>query len=178
MAINTSKIQIIKSSLYWIQVSYTKFNSIYLIDHFVLVSSLGEFASTNIFTTCYQENYSLDTILNKQYRNTISYLKNVSDDDLLKNKSVASEINGKELNLDYIYPEISYLLNCAMNELDLEENVCKIHKILCVSIQLLTDLKENLLILKSKLRAEDIQQIDACYLKHDFVKSDTLNSDQ
>ncbi|CAH0560812.1 unnamed protein product [Brassicogethes aeneus] len=151
-----------------------------------LVSSvypLSQLSGSSIFNTNLYESYCTKSNINNQCRNTIPYLQNqdfhLSENlSKIKNKPKPFILNEKELTLEYLYPEISYLICCTQEELNLDKNIEKINKILITSIQFLMDLKEYLDYIKDNMRIEDLQQADSNYLNKIIVDSTDFTCDK
>lgn len=86
-----------------------------------------------------------------------------SSQTLLYPKTVMKD--KKELDIDFIFPEVSHLIRCSNHEINSKDTYPKINKIICTCYQLIQNFCDHLQNLENLTRTENISQLDTLYLE-------------
>ncbi|KAG5897925.1 hypothetical protein JTB14_014039 [Gonioctena quinquepunctata] len=132
------------------------------------VYPLKRLASQTVFNVPKIEKHVIENKLTHSSRNAIPYLKN-------QTISTSVVVENTRVNMENIHPAMLDLAECTSEALNLRENITKVNKIVCASLQLLTDLQELLEQIKTNLGTEDILEADSMYLKKNYMETTCQN---
>nr|XP_023012294.1 uncharacterized protein LOC111502441 isoform X1 [Leptinotarsa decemlineata] len=108
------------------------------------------------------EKHIIENKLTHSSKNAIPYLKN-------QTVSTSVVVEESHVDMDNVIPVMVELAECTKEELNMRENITNINKVVCISLQLLTDLEDLLERIKNNLGTEDILEADSIYLKKNFL---------
>ncbi|KAJ8943637.1 hypothetical protein NQ318_005638 [Aromia moschata] len=123
------------------------------------VYPLKEIIKNSVFNIPKQQQHVIKKKLTYPCRNAIPYLQN-------QTIFATIAVDKSVISIKSIYPEILNLMYCTQDELNSDERINSINKIICTCEQFIEDLQNFLDQIKHNLRREDILEADTNYLKY------------